>query len=68
MILDREPVLILGFVRAAVVLVTAFGLNLTPEQIAAVYLVTEAALSLIARKAVYSQEGAAQLVAEATAE
>lgn len=52
MILDREPVLILAFVRAVVVLVTAFGLQLTTEQIAAVYLVTEAVLSLIARQSV----------------
>ena len=52
MILDREPVLILGAIRAIVVLVTAFGLSLTPEQIAAVYLVAEAVLSVIARQRV----------------
>jgi hypothetical protein len=64
-VLDREPVLILALVRAVVVLATAFGLGLTPEQIAAVYLVTEAVLSLIARSNVYSNVGAAELVAEA---
>ncbi len=52
MILDREPVLILALVRAVVVLVTAFGLSLSPEQIAAVYLVAEAVLSIIARQRV----------------
>lgn len=49
---DREPVLWLAAIRAIVVLVTAFGLQLTPEQIAAVYLVAEAILSLIARQRV----------------
>lgn len=59
MIFDREPVLILGLVRALVVLVTAFGLNLTPAQIAAVYLVAEMVISVIARSRVtpVSQEG-----------
>lgn len=52
MILGREPVLVLAAIRAIVVLVTAFGLNLTPEQIAAVYLVAEAVLSVIARQKV----------------
>lgn len=49
---DREPVLWLAAVRAIVVLVTAFGLQLSPDQIAAVYLVAEAVLSLIARQRV----------------
>lgn len=52
MILDREPVLILGFIRAIVVLVVAFGLKLTVEQLAAVYLVAEMGLSVIARQRV----------------
>ena len=51
-IFGREPVLWLGFLRALVVLGTAFGLNLTPEQIAAVYLVMELGLSLVARQKV----------------
>ncbi len=49
---DREPVLWLGFIRACVVLVTAFGLNLDPAQIAAIYLVAEMAISLVARSRV----------------
>ena len=52
----REPVLWLSFLRALVVLGTAFGLNLTPEQIAAVYLVMELALSLVARQRVTPNE------------
>lgn len=52
MILDREPVLILGLVRAVVVLITVFGLQLTAEQVAAIYLVAEAVLSVIARQRV----------------
>ena len=51
-ILGNEPVLVLGFLRAVVVLAMAFGLNLTPEQIAAVYLVLELGLSLVARQRV----------------
>ena len=51
-IFGREPVLWLGFLRALVVLVTAFGLQLTVEQIAAVYLVLELGLSLVARQKV----------------
>ena len=52
MLFDREPVLWLGFIRAVVVLVTVFGVKLEPAQIAAVYLVAEMALSLIARQRV----------------
>ncbi len=55
-IFGREPVLWLSFLRALVVLGTAFGLNLTPEQIAAVYLVMELALSLVARQRVTPNE------------
>ncbi len=36
-------------IRAALVLVTAFGLNLTAEQVAAVQLAAEALLQLIVR-------------------
>lgn len=52
MIFDREPVLILGLVRALVVMAVAFGLKLSPEQTAAVYLVAEMVLSVIARQRV----------------
>lgn len=48
-ILDREPVLFLGVIRALVVCVTAFGLNLSVEQTGAIYLLAEAVLSLMAR-------------------
>ena len=51
-IFDREPVLWLAALRAVVVLVTAFGADLTAEQIAAVYLVMETVLSLVARSRV----------------
>lgn len=51
-IFGREPVLWLALLRAVVVLVTAFGLELSAEQIATVYLFMEAALSLIARQKV----------------
>lgn len=52
MILGREPTLILGVVRAIVVCAVAFGLHLSPEQIAGIYLVTEAILSLVNRQLV----------------
>ena len=55
-ILGNEPVLVLGFLRAVVVLAIAFGLNLTTEQIAAVYLVLELGLSLVARQRVTPNE------------
>ena len=48
-IFDREPVLFLGVVQAAITLVTAFGLNLDGAQVAAINLVAVAVLSLIAR-------------------
>lgn len=48
----NEPVLVLAFLRALVVLGVAFGLNLTTEQIAAVYIVMELGLSLVARQRV----------------
>lgn len=48
----REPVLWLAALRAVVVLGTAFGLELSAEQIAAVYLSMEAILSLAARQQV----------------
>ena len=52
MIFNREPTLILGLIRAIIVLVTVFGLDLTSEQTAAVYLVAEAFLSLLNRQKV----------------
>jgi len=55
-IFDREPVLWLSALRAIVVLAVAFGADLTPEQIAAVYLVMETLLSLVARSRVTPTE------------
>ncbi len=52
MIFNREPTLVLGMIRAIIVLVTVFGLDMTPEQVAAVYLVAEAFLSLLNRQKV----------------
>ncbi len=54
MLWDREPVLIASLVRAAVVLVSAFGLKLDPAQIGAMVLFTEAALGVVVRKTVTS--------------
>ena len=51
-IFDREPVLFLGVIMAAVTLFTAFGLNLTADQVAAINVLTVAVLSLIARSQV----------------
>lgn len=51
-IFGREPVLWLSALRAIVVLGTSFGLDLTPEQIAAIYLSLEALLSIVARQKV----------------
>lgn len=48
-IFDREPVLFLAVVQAVITLVTAFGLNLDGQQVAAINLLTVAILSLIAR-------------------
>jgi hypothetical protein len=49
---NGEPVAVLAALRALVVLGTAFGLHLSVEQIAAIYLVMETSLSLIARQRV----------------
>lgn len=48
----REPTLILGLIRAIVVFAFAFGLDLSAEQTAAIYLVAEAVLSVINRQQV----------------
>jgi hypothetical protein len=51
-IIRTEPTLIAGLIRAILLCVTAFGLHLSAEQIAAVMLVTEAALSVVTRSQV----------------
>lgn len=48
----REPTLIMGLIRAIVVLGVAFGLSLSAEQTAAIYLVAEAILSVVNRQLV----------------
>lgn len=50
MIFGREVVAWTALVRAAVVLITAFGLQLEPPQIGAIYLFAEVILSFIARQ------------------
>lgn len=50
--IKAEPVLITGLVRAVILCLTAFGLRLSADQVAAVMLVTEAVLSLVTRQQV----------------
>lgn len=52
MLFDREPALILGAIGALITLVTAFGLNLTVEQVAGINAGAVAILSLIVRQKV----------------
>ncbi len=56
-IFGREPVMYLAIVKAAVVLVLAFGLELEAEQVAAVYVLAEAVLAFVARSQVTPVEG-----------
>jgi hypothetical protein len=65
MLFDREPVLIAQLVRAAIVAATAFGLGLSPAQIGAVVLFTEAVLGVLVRRAVTSPATAAGLATNA---
>lgn len=51
-IFGREPVLVYNFVAAVIALVVSFGLQLTPDQIGAILLVTLAALSVVVRSQV----------------
>ena len=50
MILQREPALISGLVAAVIALVTAFGFEMTGEQVGAIMAVTYAVLSVIVRQ------------------
>lgn len=47
-----EPSLWLGAIRAIVILATSFGLNLTNEQMAAIFVTSEAITTLIQRSVV----------------
>lgn len=49
---DREPALLMGALHAFVTLVTAFGLKLTGEQIAALSAAAAAVLSVVVRSQV----------------
>ncbi len=49
MIFGREPTLILALIRAVLVCATLFGLALSEEQFAAVYLVFELTVALVNR-------------------
>jgi hypothetical protein len=49
---NREPALIVGLVQAALVLVIAFGLNLTNDQMAAILSFTAVLLAVVTRQSV----------------
>lgn len=50
--IKAEPVLVTGLVRALILCVTAFGLSLSPEQVAGIMLVVEAGLAFVTRASV----------------
>lgn len=52
MIFNREPVAILAAVRAVALAILAFGVNVSPEQLAGVMLALEAVLALVTRSKV----------------
>ena len=52
MTLNREPALIAAAVRACVLAATAFGLEWTGEQVAALMLAVEAVLAVFVRQSV----------------
>jgi hypothetical protein len=58
-LLQREPVLITTLIRSALLLATAFGLQLEPEQIAAALVFTEAVLGVLVRASVTSPANSA---------
>jgi hypothetical protein len=47
-----EPALILGFVGAVIALVTAFGLDMSPERVGAIMALVSAGLALVVRSQV----------------
>lgn len=51
-LLGREPVTILAAVRAIIVCAVAFGLSLSPAQMAALFVAIEAVLAVITRQVV----------------
>lgn len=48
----REPVAITAAVRAVILAATAFGLNWTAEQVAAIMIAVEAILAIVVRQSV----------------
>ena len=48
----REPAMVLAFVQAVIVLAVSFGLQLSPEQTAAILALTAVGLGLITRSQV----------------
>ena len=59
MIFGREPVMYLAVVKAALVLVVAFGFDLSAGQAAAIYVLVEAVLAFWARQMVRPTEAGA---------
>jgi uncharacterized membrane protein len=51
-IIRSEPAVVSGFIAAAIALVVAFGLKLSPEQIGAVMAVVSAGLAFVTRSQV----------------
>jgi hypothetical protein len=49
---NREPALIAGLVQALLALAIAFGLQLSPEQMAALVAATSAVLAVVVRRTV----------------
>jgi hypothetical protein len=48
----REPAMVLGFIQAAIVLVMAFGLKLSTEQVGAITAFAAVTLALVTRQSV----------------
>lgn len=57
MIFNREPVLVLAVVQAALALVAAFGLDLTGEQTGAIVALSAAVLGIVTRQKVQPVSG-----------
>lgn len=50
--MNREPAFIIGLIEAVIALVTAFGLDLSVEQVGGIMAVTTAVLSILTRQLV----------------
>ena len=49
---NREPALVAGLVQAILALAVAFGMDLSPEQVAAVVATSSAVLGVVVRRSV----------------